>query len=922
MKKKLPACLLALILAVFPALSLGGAKYPPNSRWREIGLEGITVIFPAERSAEAAAALASARALTRRLAAFWGFEPRGRTRIVLGDFTDQANGFATFFPYNLVGIDLAEPPPDSEIAAGGKWLELALAHELTHVFTLNAGSPPFQLGRRLFGANPVFFPAAQLPPWAVEGLAIQGESRLGNQGRLNRAPYRLMLDGARRQGVFPGWRSLAGLPLDWPGGAAKYLFGSGFMEFLSEKYGAGAPKRYLQRFATRFLTLGASRDFMKLFGRPLGELWREYRESKGAPRRPAVEPLNKDGFANRYPCSMAGGRLAFYHRDYRGRGEVRLLDPSGSERVLFRMDAVNALATGGENTLFLSAAELHRTFRDFSDLYEFNLEKGRLKRLSRGKRLSHPAWQPARPGEPERIYCVERRNNRSRLALFDPKKGEARSFSISFAGMAQVSLSSDGVRIAAAAKPAGGPWGIAVFLASGALESFLSLSGCDLSQPRWQEDGKLLFIVSGRETSFLALWSPETAGAWRLDDPRLAGIRQFDLSGAAREILFARYGGRGEEIASIPAEWIPQSPIKISVASGIPEDRAVTASPPASRPYRPLRDLLPRWWAPALRQGGEVQAGLATGGQDALAIHSYSLEGYYGLDSRRGSFLCQYAYDGLFPTLRLSLGDSSEYYRGSDTATRTRELTLASLWPLRLRRRSQLHAYIDLHLEKRFFIDQESAFTLGDMMNGIRLGMRFNSARQWYDSISPTDGITLALQGAIHPNGLGNELASKALQADLRAYLPFFRPGVLALRLAAAKNWEPGSHYYDMGGVMAEDGLGSSRPLRLLRGFAAGRFGGDRGWQFNAECRMPLFRVEKAFLPAVSLDRLWLAAFFDAGRLSSRSYVPPIACSLGAEAVLRLGIGGLAAYDVAVGSAYGFGPERRWQIYIRTGSSF
>jgi hypothetical protein len=74
--------------------------------------------------------------------------------------------------------------------------------------------------------------------------------------------------------------------------------------------------------------------------------------------------------------------------------------------------------------------------------------------------------------------------------------------------------------------------------------------------------------------------------------------------------------------------------------------------------------------------------------------------------------------------------------------------------------------------------------------------------------------------------------------------------------------------------------------------------------------------------PAVSLDRVWLKPFLDVGRLAGRSYVSPLAWSVGAEAVLRLAFGGAAAYDFAFGFAYGFGPEKQWQIYLRTGRSF
>jgi outer membrane protein assembly factor BamA len=313
-----------------------------------------------------------------------------------------------------------------------------------------------------------------------------------------------------------------------------------------------------------------------------------------------------------------------------------------------------------------------------------------------------------------------------------------------------------------------------------------------------------------------------------------------------------------------------------------------------------------------------------TGGQDALGIHAFSLEGYYGLSSRRPNLLFSYAYDGLFPTLSLTYSDTVEYYRGSRNSLRIRELKLASLWPLRLRKRSQLHAYADLHLEERSYIEDRGVFDFSGSANGFRLGLGFNSAREYYDSVSPADGVRFALQGFIHPEGLDNYRANRGIQADLRGYFSLFRPGVLACRLAAARSWDAGIQFYEMGGRMAENGLTSSHPFRLLRGFDTGYFSGDRGWQFNLEYRRPLFKIEKAVVPAFSLDRVYLTAFFDMGRVffHYKGYVQPIAYSVGGEAVLRLAFGGSAATDLALGVARGFGPEKQTWIYLRTGRSF
>ncbi len=908
-----------LLLSTPAAGTLYAAKYPPGQRWREISRGGFTVIFPAARFMEAEAALSAAERLQEKLAAFWRAPRLGRTRIVLDDSTDQANGFATFFPFNLVGVNLAEPPPDSELAVSRGWLDLVLAHELTHLFTLNAASELGRMLRRVFGSLPVLYSTAQMPPWAVEGLAVYCESRFSDDGRLDHAPYRLMLAAARRDGLFPDWSRIDGLPEAWPGPSAKYLFGAGFMDFLAEKYGADHLRLYLDRVAARLVLISNSRDFKKTFGKPLGKLWQENKERFPAASGSAPEPLTRNGFANQYPCPLGEGGLAYYHRDYRERGAVEMLDVnSGREMTLIKLDEVNSLSFAAkENKIFLSATEYYRAFSDFSDLYEFDIQKRHLKRLSRGQRLS----QPVKKENSNEIFCVQRRDGRYHLALFNIHLRTVQTLSSAFAGLSQLSLSPDQEHLAASVKPEGGPWGIGIFSKNGKMTEFISLPGANLSQPRWIDHSRFCFIQAEKESTRLASFSLADSSGGVCDDPRCHGLQQFAVDEESKSVYFTYFSGRGLEIARADLAGLPFSGQELSVTSGIPETAAAAARI-ASRPYRFWRDLLPRWWSPALRMGGdEYQAGIMTGGQDALGIHSYSLEGYYGFASRRANFLFRYVYDGLFPTLSLSYRDETDDH---GYFLRTQELKLASLWPLRIRKRSQLFAYADLHAERLSQISDHGHYVYPGSYNGFRLGFDFNSAREYYDSISPSDGIRLTLQCSFHPAGLDNEWTSRSVQADLRHYIPLFRPGVLAWRLALARSWDQRLACYVLGGREGEasGGLGSSHPFDLLRGFPAAYQYGDRGFLFNLEYRKPLFKIEKAIMPSFSLDRVYLNAFFDMGRLTNRYYSPKIACSAGAEAVLRLAFGGAAAYDLAFGVAHGFGPEKQYWIYMRTGRSF
>lgn len=923
-KKPLAAiCLACLALAAASTGTLWAVKYPPRLHWREIERSGFTIIFPAARSAEAMYALVAAESFNERLAPFWGFRLPGRVRIVLSDATDQPNGFATFFPFNLVGADLAEPPPDSELATSFGSLDLVLAHELTHLFTMHAGSPPFRAARHLFGSLPLLYPAMQMPAWVVEGLAVEGESRFTGDGRLDHPPYRLMLSAARRDSLFPGWSTISGIPAAWPGPAAKYLFGAGFMEFLAEKYGSDSLRKYLERITGQMILFGNNRDFMKVFGLPLQKLWNEYRAGSGVSgEKSAPEPLTSDGFLHLYPCPLPDGRLAYYRRDYRGRGTIEVLEPGERRgKVLFGMDAVNGLSfAASENKIYLSATDHYHAFSDFSDLYDYDMKKGRLRRLSRGQRL----FQTVKKENSAVLYCVQRRDGRFYLARFDTEKGRAQIISSPFAGMAQPTISPDNTMIAAAVKPAHEPWGIAIFTLSGQLQAFRTFSGSNLSQPRWQDNQTVLFILSGEETTTLASFSIDSgdrSGFYR--DPRLDGLQQFALSADGREIFFTYFSGRGQEIAKLALADLPFTPVAMTSTAEIPEPEHPVPSSPG-RPYRFWRDLLPRWWAPAWRLAGdEFQAGIITSGQDALGIHSFSVEGYYGFSSRRLNILFQYVYDGLFPTLSLAYGDNTDRYREEEYSWRTQELKLASLWPLRIRRRWQLYGYTDLHLRRRSYWNESGSNESIDNFNGIRLGLEFNSAREYYDSVSPVDGVRLAMQFSIQPTIMGNEFASRSAQLDLRHYIPLFRPGVLAWRLALAQSWDD-PYGFTLGGLAGKSGsiLGKNNPFDLLRGFPAGYDRGKGGYLFNLEYRLPLFKIEKAILPALSFDRVYVNAFFDMGHLWHGTYSDSTMYSIGTEMVLRLAFGGAAAYDFSLGAAYGFGPERPYQVYLRMGRSF
>src|SRR5206468_12558890 len=96
--------------------------------------------------------------------------------------------------------------------------------------------------------------------------------------RLHAGDFREIVGlAARARRLEPLDRVNGGLT-DWPNGLAAYAYGVGFHAYLADRFGA-------DRFATladataRRVPFTASRVFARVYGRSLGELWRDYQAS-------------------------------------------------------------------------------------------------------------------------------------------------------------------------------------------------------------------------------------------------------------------------------------------------------------------------------------------------------------------------------------------------------------------------------------------------------------------------------------------------------------------------------------------------------------------------------------------------------------------------------------------------------------------
>jgi hypothetical protein len=937
-----------IITIIFTALIF--PKHHPDIKWREIAGPRFIVVFPQGYENEASYTLETAHQLYGDLIEIWKTSPplRGKIRILLSDIYDQSNGSATFFPYNQIEIYLFTPPPDSTIGSGKDWIRLVLTHELTHIITFNYGSGLTYFLRGILGAHPILYPTIYIPNWMMEGIAIFAESRLNAGGRLNTPDYKILLKYISQSDSMPNWRSIWGDPTPWPGSASRYLYGAAFTAYLAETYGIEKIRQLILYYARRPVPLASTSDgsplilntrrrFKQVFKKDIAALWKEFLQythaayagggnSDASPVAP-ITFLTRDGKYKRHPLLTAGGVIYYVDRDYRQYPGIYQLDSrTGKRKRLLKKTGVTGLHYArGENKIYFSAADNYRFFYHYNDIYVLAPRTGSVRRLSRGRRLSHPVKGPGKPGV---IYCVKRQRAASYLAALDPGTGRERILSRGFDGLAHLAISPDQRYIAASLKPRNKPWGIALFNLDGKLERFLTEGGEKSYYPVWKNENELFFVHRQGDRYQLASLCLRDSAVYIYSAPRLHDLRYFSLSPGGRRLAASFFDANGYNLGIVELETLEKKQAPPVSAPG-----AIVSPPPRSRghkikSYNFPRELAPKYIDFNYRYAGmEIQPGISLSGHDLLLRHQFTFQGFYGFKSRTPNIAFTYTYDGLYPTLSLSYSDLTDLENritSAGVAHNERKLKLSALFPLFIKERSQVYLYGDAHLEwiqdKYPFFSYERRSSL----SGTTLGIFYNTAQRYYDAISLSDGQELSLSYARESMSVkdgGRNINTAAL--EYKRYITLHRPNVLALRLAVVDSWGERKRIFHMGGARSYSGFhtADSGLLELMRGFPLGYFSGTGGCLFNLEYRVSLLKIERVFTVSRSIERLYLSFFADIGSVWHDKKIVSPSYSLGAELNLLLYLGDIK-FNVCGGAALGRRPGHSPILYLRIGNSF
>ena len=220
------------------------------------------------------------------------FTPSEKPTVLLLDFQDYGNAWASSVPRNNVQVQIAPFSSLFETLPANERLTMIANHELTHVATMDQATGSDKFFRRFFlgKVNPIaeqpesilyFFltsPRVAVPSWYQEGVAVFVETWMGAgigraQSGYDEMVFRAMAkDGTRFYD--PLGLVAEGTKIDFQTEVNSYLYGTRFMTWLAHEY---SPEKLVEWISRRPGSRAYyTRQFHQVFGRSLESAWADW----------------------------------------------------------------------------------------------------------------------------------------------------------------------------------------------------------------------------------------------------------------------------------------------------------------------------------------------------------------------------------------------------------------------------------------------------------------------------------------------------------------------------------------------------------------------------------------------------------------------------------------------------------------------
>ncbi|HZK12605.1 MAG TPA: hypothetical protein VFD10_09730, partial [Atribacterota bacterium] len=461
MKKNVIFLIIIISLITLQSVVIAEARYDPSLNWQVLESPHFSVYFSKlqnskqndedfsnnnEQIAQQIADIAEEtfHQINAQLGSPDNHHHLQKIAIIMEDFSDYTQGFATSSPHRVIRLSLTAPTAKSFDMKFISWLKMVITHEYTHLAHFEMTAGPTTALRALFGQ--ILTPNALQPIWSTEGLAVYNETKFTTGGRGIDSRYDMYLRMATLENQFNTLDQINGYYLtSWPNGTATYIYGQSLVHFIAQKYGENKVIAISEVFC-EYPYLGFNYAIKRVIGLNLEELyqsWKDHLKEKYQLQTQKIlsqrnltpsQQLTKYHYWVDYPhwiSTLDGNKIAFKVFTPHSSPSIQMIDPLSSFAPLtdssiknqslikrtYGRDSSFDISADGSKIIYAKLND-YKQFYNFYDLYLFDLKTKEEIRLSEGLRARDPSWSPVNPKNPQ-IVTVINQSGTNNLALIN-----------------------------------------------------------------------------------------------------------------------------------------------------------------------------------------------------------------------------------------------------------------------------------------------------------------------------------------------------------------------------------------------------------------------------------------------------------------------------------------------------------------------
>ena len=353
----------------------------------------------------------------------YDYEPPTKTDIIFTDLDDFSNGAAYYYDNKII---IWASPLDFELRGSHRWLQNVITHEFAHIVSLQKA---MKAGLKFPGAyfqwmdyedekrQDVLYgfpqklvsyslPGTAVPPWLAEGSA-QYMFAGANWDHWDTHRDMILRDRVLNDNVL-SFTEMNTFGKSGIGNESIYNSGFALCRYIAEKYGPESIKNIMVELSNPFQysISNAIKQATGTNGKQLYEDFKKSLENDYFSKTQSIrenevkgEVIVKEGTANFHPkWSPNGKQIAFIsnqENDYLGQTDLFLYDvASGKEKKLDGGALFAPAWHPSRNVIYYTKKPTipNKHGSRFFDIYEYNLEKKKEKRLTKFQRAYNPVF--------------------------------------------------------------------------------------------------------------------------------------------------------------------------------------------------------------------------------------------------------------------------------------------------------------------------------------------------------------------------------------------------------------------------------------------------------------------------------------------------------------------------------------------------